>query len=216
MENKKKFTGSESAKSFDNLFDSRFDELLQDRYTKGLKKVYFTDHFYHECIQDFYQNAVETQEQDLLNAKIDSYIQKEAALAEKSGRKYFTDMFNIYKKNIKLVPTLSQEGCYIKAKTLQFKTKFIREKSDSTPAYLWDPYEEFTPTRSKTYASDGIDRRNKEVLKKEAKIGKITEKFFKEGKIERDWIPAVFKPVVFNTVVCLAFFLKAINKADDP
>jgi hypothetical protein len=153
---------------------------------------------------------VETQDQDYLNSKIDAYIQKEAALAEKSGSKYFTDMFNIYRKNIKLVPTLRQEGCYIEAKTLKLKTNFIRERTDADAAYLWDPYEDFTSPRS------SIDRSNKELLAKEAKIGKITEKFFKEGKIERDYIPAVFKPVLFNTLVCVAFFFKAIAKADDP
>lgn len=139
------------------------------------------------------------EEERELNLQIDSYLEKEYALAKKQGRIYFIDLHDMYKKNITLLPFIKLECCYYDNNTSRMITKFC--KDPTKPPYLYDPYDN----------NFGNNLKDRQKLRQ---IGSITEKFFKEGKVEREFIPGFFKPYIFDMVVAVAFFVKAINKAD--
>ena len=190
--------------SFDDLFQSKFQELINKTSKNGISAIYSSDYYYKEQIKEYLTDFNEEKEIEYLDIKISTYLEKENDLAIKQGKIYFSDMYNMYKKQVKLTPTLLQEFCYYDKKKLIFIPIF--RPIDKKGSYLFNPY------------AGNFDLK-KDIQKKEnqnanqKKIGSISEKFFKEGKIEHDIIPSYASPYQFDIIVSGLFFIKALKKS---
>ena len=163
--------------------------LLNKLYTEGIKKIAYASNFYQRKIKENLQNYSQLENDNHINNQIETYLHKELRLALKNNRNYFTDMYNLKIKDFKLIPDTSIENFYISKETGKPEVNLVKTFK-GTQNYLVDPY-----SKHKTRL---IHKHYRETKRTEEQIGSLTEKFLMEGKIERPFVPAVFKPDVFN------------------
>lgn len=162
-------------------------------YTEGITRIAYADNFYKRKIKENLKNYSEKQKDDHINNSIETYLEKELKSAIKNNRNYFVDMYNLKNKGFKLIPDIYAENFYINKVTKKPAVNLVKVNRGEQNYFLLDPY---IKLRSRL-----INKENREVQRRESQIGVLTEKFLMEGRIERNYIPTVFKPDVFNLLV---------------